>query len=765
MELPCIVERVTYRRDKFALLACNLDPYSERYNRQLEKDVGPYISKDWKSFTVVVETMSEGDNPEGNNYVFVGEFVNDPKRGKQYKASGYYQEVPTTEKGMKMFLMSLPNIKESRSLAILKTFTLSEIVNILDNDSEKLLCINGINKLRLKAITDSWEESKHKRQLYEWFIECCIPIKLADKAYQIWGNNTRKKLSENPYLLTSLHGIGFLTADIIAHKINKEVNDKFRISSCLEYCLNEDSSSNGNLCTPYSTLKKLVVNTLLDCDNALGKPINPNYEKEIPYIIKDPMNIFTAVKDIKENIIFIYLKHIWEREKFIAEVLYNRSCEKSKYNCSDKDIEEAEANLSFFLGKEIKLDETQKQAIKSAFDNRISVITGGGGTGKSTICRCIYFLARKKKINMNMMSPTGKAAKVLSEKTGGTATTIHRGLEIGPDDVLPKTVITQEILLVDEISMAGVDTMYALMVAVEHNPRTNIIFVGDKNQLPSVSPGNFLTDLIKSGCANIVTLDKIHRQDENSYISLIANDISNGRVTAIPVTASDITWKDLNSDSIDRDIIKFIDNYLKNEKMDDLQILSPMKNGSCGVNKLNEVIQEKMASKNGMTKQILERDFKKFYIGDRVIQTKNNYEKSVFNGDMGVVIDLGEKIKDPSSSDVKEKFILVDFSGEEIYYYSKEIEELMVAWVITVHKFQGSQSKNIVMVMSSEASIMMNKELVYTGFTRAEKHLYVFGHDSMYRLAPNKSSIKRRFTNLNNIIKELSSKEKILRCV
>jgi len=765
MELPCIVEKVTFRRDNFAILACNLDPYSERYNKGLQKLVRPYMNERWKSFTIVVETMAEGDRPEGHSYIFVGDFVDDPKRGKQYKASGYYQDVPTNQKAMKSFLMQLPNIKESRATEILKTFEVDEIIDILDNHPKRLLCINGITENRLEAIEEEWQKKQHKRNLYEWFIKCNIPVKLADKAYEIWEHKTKEKLQENPYLLTNLRGIGFLSADVIAHKINRNVKVEFRISACMEYCIKDDSSSNGNLCIPYTTLKKSVIKTLAECDEALGNQFNSNYAKLIPHIVKDPSSPFTAVKDHGEGLSFVYLTHIWEREQFVAEVLHKRNQKPSRYECSDKDIEDAEKNISFFLGRDIKLDETQKQAIKSVFDNRVSVITGGGGTGKSTICRCIYYLARKKKLSMNMMSPTGKAAKVLSERTGGAATTIHRGLDIGPDDVLPRKGIEQEILLVDEISMAGIDTMYALMVAVDSNPRTNIVFVGDKNQLPSVSPGNFLADIVKSGCANVVTLDKIHRQDENSYISLIANSVSNGVVTAIPETATDITWKELNSNTIEDELIKFIDKYTEKEDIEDLQIISPMKKGTCGVHRLNEIVQQKMASKNNMTTKFLEREFKKFYIGDRVIQIKNNYDKSVFNGDMGVITDLGERIRDPKKSDKKEKFILVKFDNDIIYYYGQEMDEIMVAWVITVHKFQGSQSKHIIMLMSSEASIMMNKELVYTGFTRAEKHLYIYGNDHMYRLAPSRSSIKRRFTNLNNIIKELSTGKKILQVV
>jgi exodeoxyribonuclease V alpha subunit len=766
MEIPCIVEKMTFQRDKFAILACNLDPYSYRYNKELEALVEPYVNKKWGSFTVVVDTLSEGEKPEGGSYVFVGDFEHSNRGGMQYKASGYYRDVPTTTDGMKRFLMSLPNIKTARANQILNLFPLESIIGILDDNPKELLAIRGITEIRLEAIVEAWQECKHKRELYEWFMECNIPIKLADKAYSKWENRTREFLTKNPYLLTELPHIGFLKADIVAHRISKNVNLKFRTSACLEYCLKEDSRSNGNLCTPYNLLKALVIKTLRECDSSIGIPSGTDYGKQIPHIVKDPLSLFTAVKDKVSQKSFIYLTRVWEQEKFIGETIHERTKKPSRFECTEDDIEKAEGNISYFLGKKITLDGTQREAIKSAFENRVTIITGGGGTGKSTICRCIYSLAQKKKMDINMMSPTGKAAKVLSERTGGAATTIHRGLGTTPGNMMPSAEITQDLLLIDEVSMSGVDTMYLLMVAIENNPRANIIFVGDKNQLPSVSPGNFLSDIISSGCANVVTLDTIHRQDDDSYISIIANEISRGSVKSIPSNASDITWHNLQVNSFEKDIVNFVDKYLDDgNDMDDLQFLSPMKKGSCGVHCINAFLQEKMAKVNGKTDALLEREFAKYYVGDRIIQIKNNYEKSVFNGDMGTITEVGERIRNPHKSDVKEKYVVVDFFGETRYYYGKEIDEILLAWVITVHKFQGSQSKNIAMIMASEASVMMNKELVYTGFTRAEKHLHVFGHDHMYRLAPTRSSIKKRFTNLNNIIEELQTGERRLQVV
>ena len=414
------------------------------------------------------------------------------------------------------------------------------------------------------------------------------------------------------------------------------------------------------------------------------------------------------------------------------------------------------------MEKKIILDDSQKEAIRSAFNHKITVITGPAGSGKSLICRYIYQIARNSGMNVRMMSPTGKAAQVLSEKTGCPAQTIHRGLGMKPGEDTVKKIITEDILLIDEVSMCGVDTMYAIMKAIEHNKWANIVFVGDKQQLPSISPGNFLSDIIDSGCANVVTLNCIHRQDEGSYIALLANEISKGKVVIIPETANDIKWNKLHVDSFQEDLIKYIDDFLICKEIDDLQIISPMKKGACGVFKINEIVQKKMADINGTANNPLIIGFNKFFAGDRVIQMTNNYDKDAFNGELGVIFELGEKIIDPTISDKKERFIIVDFAGEKKEYVGIEIEQLSLAWAVTTHKYQGSQSKFVVFIMADEAQIMMSRELVYTAMTRASKHLTIFGHENMIRIAATRSTISKRYTNTKQIIEGLRSGAKVL---
>jgi exodeoxyribonuclease V alpha subunit len=764
IKLPVIVEWVRSFGGGFSLISANLNPYSERYSSELEEMVKPYINKKYNTFTVTASLPEEDSCIQGGQFIMIGNFIKHPKYGHQFKAEFFYQDVPATEDGLRSFLMTLPNIKEQRSQAIIQRFGIEGTFDVLDNDIYRLTEINGITIQRIEAIEKAWLDKKCMRELYEFLASKGLPPKLAEATYKRWGKAAKNTIENNPYKLVELRGVGFILADQFAHKILDNIPDDFRTVACMNYTIQE-FIKNSNLCVPYSALKKNVISVITKCDEEQKKKTDTRkYNYLIPQCLKLNLDVFTAVKDLETNVTYVYLKEIWEQEKFIAKNLFVRSkSDHNKSECTINDLVRAEKDISKFMEQEIELDDCQKEAIQTVFDHKVSIITGAGGTGKSMLCRCIFELAQEKNLSIRMMSPTGKAAQVLGTKTGCGASTIHRSLKMRPGDDLPRENIEEDILLVDEISMCGIDTMYAMLRAMEENIWSNIVFVGDKNQLPSVSAGNFLSDIISSGCANVVTLDKIHRQSENSYISLLANEISKGKVVEIPDNAVDINWHTLVVDTFHEDILKFIDKYLEQGNyIDDLQIISPMKKGSCGVFKINEIIQEKMANLNGTLEAVLQRNFLKFHVGDRVIQIENNYDKMIFNGDMGVITELGEKIVDPLKTDQKEKFITVNFYGDEISFFGDEIDQLHLAWCITVHKFQGSQAPNIVFIMASEAQIMMSKELVYTAFTRAEKKLDIFGHVNMLKLAPTRSVIRKRYTNFTRIVESLQKNKRIL---
>jgi exodeoxyribonuclease V alpha subunit len=771
IELPCIVEKVGFRNDEgFAILYTSLNANSYRYKPELEQLVDKYLNKKngYNNLTVTVTLLNKDANIEGAECIFIGDFVSHPKYGYQFKTEFFYVDVPTDEDSLKAVLMNLPNIKEARSNNILERFGFQGTIDILDNDINKLLEINGITEKRIPAIKETWDKSKELRELYLWLGEHKISPIVGKKIYDKWGKDSIKFLSENPYLLMDVKGFGFIKTDEIAHKILCKVPVRSRVLACIRHVLTENLYKESNLCLYYSILKENII-TLIN-ESSEKNRIENNIKEclvLIPVCIKENPEMFTAVKDTSEepHKIYIYLRKIWDKEKYIADKLWHRtSLCKDKFTCDDNDLNDAEKDISQHTGKEIKLNETQKLAIKSAFENKITVITGAGGTGKSSICRGIYYLASEKGMSIRLLSPTGKAAKVLSDKSGYSASTIHRSLKMTPDDELPREKIGEDIVVIDEVSMIGVDTLFAVMNALENNLWCNIVFVGDHNQLPSVSPGNFLFDIIKSECANVIKLDKIYRQSENSYIALIANDIAKGKVTDIPENAVDIKFQELKYSDTCEEIVKdVIMKYLNDgNDINDLQFIAPMYKGDWGINKINEAIQMLMAERNGNFGSVLQKDFNKFYIGDRCIQLENNYKKNLFNGDMGIIKDLGRKVIDSSVSDEKKDFVLANFYGDDYLYVDDEIQQLKLAWVVSVHKFQGSQADNIVFFITNENQRMISKELVYSSITRAAKHINIFGNYNVFRSAPMKSVIKKRYTNFSNIIKEYRENRKIL---
>lgn len=764
MELPCIVRHVQFRNEKgFAILACDLDPFSAKYKPDMEGMVEGAVNEKYQTFPVSLGMLDPHENPSGGQYIFVGDFTTNPKYGRQFKAEFYYQDTPTTEDGLLACLMTLPNIKESRANAIIKRFGVQGTIEVLDINPSALTEISGINEKRLGPIIKAWEEKKYMRELFTFLTSHQIPMTWADKIFKEWGKDSLKIIAENPYRLVEIRGIGFVTADTIAHKVMDKIPVEYRTTACMKYVVEENTWSESNLCLPYSELKKGVLAIITQCDEELeNETDSQEILKVIPTCLKNNLKLFGAMKDKTDNTVYVYLRRVMDRERFIAQQIWTRKeFDHNKQTCTDLELDDAQSNISVHNRQEIVLDDTQKQAIKSAFEHKLTVITGGGGTGKSTICRAIFYLAQKKGMTVRMMSPTGRAAQVLSEKTGCGASTIHRSLNLKPGDDEPKNRITEDIVIIDESSMSGIDTMYPILSAMQENVWGNIVFVGDKNQLPSVSPGNFLSDLISCGVLNVVTLDKVHRQDENSYIYLIANDIAKGKSVTIPSNASDIKWNNINPDSFKEDLLEFVDAYIDSgQDMEDLQIISPMKKGLCGVYRINEILQESMARRNNETDNFIQRGFSKFHVGDKVIQIVNNYDKMIFNGDMGLIISVGEKARDSSSNDRLEKYVVVDFYGEKMTYFGEDLDELHLAWGITVHKFQGSQCKHVVFILAGEAQIMMSKELVYTGFTRAEKMLTIFGHSAMLRIAPTKSAIRKRYTNLVKLIDECKNGKK-----
>ena len=767
LELPAIVHKVGISTGSgFGVLNCYYNHDSDKHDENLMEMAESLYDYQYNTISVVISDLKIGEELEGKQYIFVGHIKKHPKYGLQFVSKFRYVEVPCNYEGLKAFLMTLPNIKYSRSKDILDRFGVEGTIDILENNPIKLTQISGITAERAKAIHEKWMEENKLKELYFWLSKYSIDLSLAQKVYKEWGDDSLTVLQENPYELAAIKGITFSKADKVAIQINPDIDQKLRLSAAILCVLKEEISREKNLCCPREHVKSKAIVLLRDSniqndfeDNAISL-CNQYYDE----VIRTDTKNFAILKNKEDQIEYLYIRTVLEKETFVAESL-GLICQNNdkQYICSEEDIIDCEQDIENIVNKKFKLDLCQKDAISSAFGNRVTVITGGGGTGKSTICRCIVYLASKLNWSIRLMSPTGKASQVLKEKTKHPASTIHRSLLLRPGDCVAKEFITEDICLIDEISMIDLDTIHAVMGSVASKKRTNFVFVGDVNQLPSVSAGNFLDDVVKSDCANVVILDSIHRQSENSYIPIVANDIANGKHPVIPKDACDISYHPLNASSISMKVAVYIDNYLKKHNIDDLQILTPQHDIVGGRHEINNQIQFFMANRNNTTNISFGNNHKTFYLKDKVVQMQNDYEKNVVNGEIGYVIDIGTKVLNPYKSEAAEQFMKVDFDGNEVIYKLNELDQIDLAWCCSVHKYQGSQSDYILFSLPSTcASMLASKELMYTAITRAAKKVAIIGDISKFENSSQHSIIKHRFTNTSTMIKQYLSEEDLL---
>jgi len=335
MEIPVIVEHTIFKKDDgFAILACVLNAYSSKYTEELEDIVKNNTdSNQYNNFTITLGTLDPHEKVEGRQYIFIGEFIKHAKFGRQFKADFYYMDEPATEEGLREYLITLPNIKEVRSAEIIRKFGLSETIRILDEDPSRLTEINGLNEKRIPPIKAKWDREKRLRELYIWLVEHGVTPKLGKKIYNTWRDKSLDILTSNPYRLIEIKGVSFNMADDIAHKIFNNVPKDKRVTACIEYVLTEAVYKNSNLCVPYGAVIKNVVETLRQANERTNRDGGlKEQEKLIPKCIKANLDRFVAVKNLKEerNGAYLYLKQIWEKEKFIAEQLHRRSIAKKQ---------------------------------------------------------------------------------------------------------------------------------------------------------------------------------------------------------------------------------------------------------------------------------------------------------------------------------------------------------------------------------------------------------------------------------------------------
>lgn len=674
--------------------------------------------KDHNDLVTLVDTMLEV--PVGSVLLCEGDWKIDRKYGQQFIVQSFEEVMPATVYGIEKYLGSglVKGIGPKFAQLIVRQFG-TDTIEVIETDIERLYEVSGIGKKRVEKIRESWEKQKDIKNVMLFLQGYGVSTAYAAKIYRCYGKESIDKVNENPYRLADdIWGIGFKTADGIANKMGYEKNDLRRCKSGLTYTLSQ-LSDEGHVYAEQEQLLKSAME-LLEAD-------------------QDP--IVQAMKEMveTEQLIMdgdvIYLPPFYYAEIGTANNL------KGLMNCMAKKAAPIQPNMeAITLQTGIEYDEVQVAAIRQAVNSKVMVLTGGPGTGKTTTTQGIIAALKTMGYSILLAAPTGRAAKRMSEATGMEAKTIHRLLEYNPADGYKRNdenPLEGDVLIVDECSMIDILLMNNLVKAL---PETmHLILVGDIDQLPSVGAGNVLRDIIDSERVPVVRLTRIFRQAQTSRIVMSAHainegkfpDISNGKDTDFFFIKND------DADAVATAIVDLVKNRLPkgyHMPLSKIQVLTPMQRGVVGSANLNLILQEAL----NPTKEGLSRGGYNFRKGDRVMQIRNNYDKEVFNGDLGYIESVNQE----------DRTLMVNFEERLVEYEVSELDELSLAYATTIHKAQGSEYPIVVMPVLMKHYVMLQRNLIYTGITRAKKVCVLIGSTKALAYAIHNLTVSNRNTKL-----------------
>ena len=698
---------------------------------------------------------------EGQQIEVKGEWIKHKQFGRQFNVEEYKEVLPTSTKEIEKYLSTgiIHGIGPVTAKKIVKAFG-EETLNILDNNIERLKEVEGIGKKKYNIIYQSYLETRELKDIIMFFQKHGVTINQCLKIYKKFGGDAQNIVSENPYILSDeISGIGFLTSDRIAKSLGIEPISDFRIQSGIKYVLNSFSGL-GNTYMPKDKLINEAQRIL-------------SVDKELIEV-----NIYNSVLEGKikiekiNEIEAVYSLPYYFCELGVTNKIITLSIENFQTINSDITFEIS----SFERKNNIVFADSQKEAILGAFENGIEIITGGPGTGKTTIIKCIIEIYENNGMKVLLAAPTGRAAKRMTESTGREAKTIHRLLEMGVSDNENSFFgrgegepLEGDVIIVDEASMIDIMLMNSLLKAIKLG--TRLIIVGDADQLPSVGPGNVLRDLIDSEFIKVVRLKDIFRQGKESMIITNAHRINNGELPYLNKKGGDFFFDNRESnEEILETILDLVNRRLplfnsKWNKIRDFQVLSPTRKGILGVDNLNNELQSIL---NPPSKDKKERKFKDsvFREGDKVMQTKNNYSLKwnringygdnegvgIFNGDMGFIESISEE----------NRTVTVVFDDERrIVYDNLYVEELELAYAITIHKSQGSEFKVIITPAFMGSAFLMNRNILYTGITRAKELFVVVGNQRALKYMVDNTNSMERYSSLKERILDIISDDKI----
>lgn len=698
--LRCVVERITYQ------------------NPENGYTVLRAAVRNYKELVTVVGNLL--DVNVGSVLLLQGDWKVDPKYGNQFCAEKWEETMPATVYGIEKYLGSglIRGVGPKFAGRIVRTFG-TDTLTVIEEETDRLLLVPGIGEKRVQMIRDSWEKQKEIKNIMLFLQSHSVSTSFAAKIYKVYGNESIQVVKENPFRLADdIWGVGFKTADGLAEKLGFAKDDPLRCRSGILYTLNALADEGHVYAEQEQLLRK--AEELLEAKRES---------------ISAALEAMLGTEDLKQDGEAIYLPPFYYAEIGVAAKL--------KRLAADTDALPSEARADFErLAKKtgLQYDEIQKDAILKATVSKVMVLTGGPGTGKTTTTLGMIAVLRSRGKRILLAAPTGRAAKRMTETTGMEARTIHRLLEFKPPEGYQRNDenrLEGDVLIVDECSMIDVILMNALLKAIP--PRMQLILVGDVDQLPSVGAGNVLRDIIDSGVFPVVRLTRIFRQARSSRIILNAHRINTGEFPDLSNGAgTDFFFVPAEEpETAAQEIVRLVKTRLPKYRQvlpSEIQVLTPMQRGAVGAANLNTLLQEAL----NPSETCLRRSGYSFRLYDKVMQIRNNYDKEVFNGDVGTI----------SALNLEERNLRVRFDDREVEYDVTELDELAQAYAVTIHKSQGSEYPIVVMPMLMTHFVMLQRNLLYTGVTRAKKLLVLVGTKKAVGYAVRNVTVTSRNTRL-----------------
>jgi len=668
-----------------------------------------------------------------------GEWTSHPKFGEQFKVVEYRTKVPATVHGIRKYLGSglIKGLGPVMAGRIVDRFG-KNTLDVIENEIQRLGEVEGIGKKRIAMITDAWDAQREIRDVMLFLQSHDVSSGYAAKIFKRYGNRSIAVVKENPYRLAAdIFGIGFVTADQIAAKLGIAKDAGMRVEAGILYVLYQ-LSDEGNVYFPYEPLISKSCGMLEVEREAVVKALGRLTLDQV--IVMEDLNDTHDVGRENNKAVFLAKFHLCETS--IAR------CIKTLVS-SPKSIRDIDSNkaIEWVQGQlAITLAEKQVAAVRCAIENKVMIITGGPGTGKTTIINAVLKIFAQLKIRIMLAAPTGRAAKRMSETSGCEAKTIHRLLEYslqkGGFQRNEDKPLGCDLLIIDEASMIDTVLMYHLLKAMP--PSATFILVGDVNQLPSVGAGNILKDIIESSAVPVVALDKIFRQAQTSRIIVNAHKINQGIVPFLDATYSSDPHNDFYFIE-QEDPEKVLDIILELNKVripqrfgfdpvDDIQVLTPMHRGVVGSGNLNQKLQAALNPGEGG----IARGERAYRANDKVMQITNNYDKDVFNGDIGRIVAI----------QWEDKEVMINFDGRKVVYDFSDLDEIVPAYAVSVHKAQGSEYAAVIIPIVTQHYILLQRNLIYTAVTRGKKLVILVGSRKAMAIGVNNNKTQKRHTRL-----------------